>query len=143
MSKLEQIGIKVISDPQDTAQSGIVITILHELSEMLDDLLDKDESSAIDLQDLPITPGDYELLREVLAEGEVHASIDAIGPTEVRETLFPGVWWITHYNVEGDIMADVIEVALVPDILKSHPDDVNDARDRLKALLKEATPNND
>ena len=140
MSKLEQIGIKVISDPQDTAQSGIVITILHEISEMLDDLLDKDESSAIDLQDLPITPGDYELLREVLAEGEVHASIDAIGPTEVRETLFPGVWWITHYNVEGDIMADVIEVALVPDILKSHPDDVNDARDRLNALLQEAIP---
>jgi len=140
MSKLEEIGIKIINDPQDAGQSGIVVTILHELSEMLDDLLEKDESSAIDLQDLTLTPGDYELLREVLAEGEVHASIDAIGPTEVRETLFPGVWWITHYNVEGDIMADVIEVAFVPDILKSHPEDVQDARDRLNSFLQDAKP---
>ena len=46
MSKLQEIGIKVVSDPQDAGQSGIVVTILHELSEMLNDLLEKDESSA-------------------------------------------------------------------------------------------------
>ena len=143
MTRLEEIGIKIVSDPQETAQSGNAVAILHELSEMLDELMEQGESGAIDLQSLPLTPGDYELLREVLAEGEVHATIDAIGPTEVRETLFPGVWWITHYNVEGDIMADVIEVAFVPDILKSHPDDVSEARDRLKAFLEEAGPVSD
>jgi len=143
MTRLEEIGIKIVSDPQETGQSGNAVAILHELSEMLDELIEQGESGAIDLQSLPLTPGDYELLREVLAEGEVHATIDAIGPTEVRETLFPGVWWITHYNVEGDIMADVIEVGFVPDILKSHPDDVSEARDRLKAFLKEAGPASD
>jgi len=139
MSGLDKIGIKVVSE-QDVAQSGNAVAILHEISEMLDELVEEDESSAIDLQSLPLTPGDYELLREVLAEGEVVATIDAIGPTEVRETVYPGVWWITHYNVEGDIVADVIEVGFVPEILKSHPDDVSDARDRLKAFLQEAGP---
>ena len=138
MSKLEEIGIKIVSAPEETGQSGNAVAILYELSEMLDELIEKGESGAIDLQGLPLTPSDYELLREVLAEGEVHATIDAIGPTEVRETMFPGVWWITHYNVEGDIMADVIEVGFVPEILQSHPDDVSESSERLKAYLQEA-----
>jgi hydrogenase-1 operon protein HyaF len=136
MSGLNEISVKVVA-PEVPGLSGNAMAILHEVTEALGRLADTGEAALIDLQGLPLTPDDYELLHESLADGEVHARIDAIGPTEVRETRYPGVWWITHYNTEGDIVADMLEICYVPEVLKSHPDDVRDALPRLRQLLKE------
>jgi hydrogenase-1 operon protein HyaF len=136
MSGLNEIGVKVIT-PAVSGHSGNALAILHEVTEALVRLADSGETALIDLQGLPLTPEDYELLCESMADGEVHARIDAIGPTEVRETRYPGVWWITHYNTEGDIVADMLEVCHVPEVLKSHPDDVRDAVPRLRQMLLE------
>ena len=91
----------------------------------------------IDLYSLPFAPGEYELLRQTLGQGEVSARIEAIGASEIVETHYPGVWWVTHYNVEGNIVADILEVTAVPEIIKSQPEDVIDGLARLKAQLDE------
>jgi hydrogenase-1 operon protein HyaF len=134
MSGLEDIGVKVVP-PGGDELTGNALAILHEVAEALDELIASGESSAIDLEGVPLSEADYELLRETFAPGEVQARIDAMGPTEVFETIYPGVWWITHYNAEGDIIADVLEIAHVPEVLESHPDDVSEAAARLKELL--------
>jgi hydrogenase-1 operon protein HyaF len=139
VSRLDEIGVRVIpaegEEPEASALSGNTTAILNEVLAALANLNETGETTLIDLNSLPLTAFDSELLRETLAEGEVHARIDAIGPTEVRETIYPGVWWVTHYNVEGDIVADVLEITRVPEILKSHPDDVRDSLTRLRELL--------
>lgn len=141
MSGLEDIGIRVEGPDNGSNQGGLTgnaLAILHEVAQALDELIGTGESSAIDLEGIPLSDADYDLLRETLAPGEVTARIEAMGPTEVFETVYPGVWWITHYNPEGDIVADVLEIAHVPEVLESHPDDVSDAAGRLKELLAEA-----
>jgi hydrogenase-1 operon protein HyaF len=134
MSKLDEIGIKIVTAEVDP--TGNALAILNEVADAMERLVRDGETALIDLQGLPLSPSDFELLRETLASGEVNARIDANGPTEVRETIYPGVWWITHHNVEGGIVADLLEVCLVPEVLKSHPDDVRDALAHLREMLK-------
>jgi hydrogenase-1 operon protein HyaF len=134
MSKLDEIGIKVVTPA--AGSTGNALAILHEVADAMERLVRDGETALIDLQGLPLSPSDFELLREALAAGEVNARIDANGPTEVRETIYPGVWWITHHNVEGGIVADLLEVCYVPEVLKSHPDDVRDALEHLREMLK-------
>lgn len=140
MSGLNDIGIKVIN-PLPTGEDGLsgnADAILHEIVALLETYTTSGEMGAIDLHSLPLTPTDYELLRSTLAEGEVHAQINVIGNTEVRETLYPGVWWLTYYNAEGDIVADLLEITAVPEILKAPEEDIRDGLVRLRDLLTQS-----
>ena len=138
MSGIEGIGIKVVSDAAQVKGVAGAIEILQQIADMLETLVASGESDMIDLQDAQLAPQEYETLREALAEGEVRAMIDTVEPVEVRETIYPGVWWFTQYNVEGDIVADIIEVTPLPEVLKAHADDVTDGLSRLKEFLRPA-----
>jgi hydrogenase-1 operon protein HyaF len=118
--------------------SGNAHAILHEIVGLLEALTGRGTGGIIDLRAMPLTPGDYGVLEEVLAEGEVKATIDAAGPTEVRETLYPGVWWIRHRNEAGEVVGEFIEVTAFPEILKSPMDDVREGLADLAALLEQA-----
>jgi hydrogenase-1 operon protein HyaF len=139
MSSLDKIGVKLINLlplPPEEGLSGNTDAILHEIVALLETYTTSGQTGAIDLHSLPLTPADYALLRDTLAEGEVHARIDAIGNTEVRETHYPGVWWLTYYNAEDDIVADLLEVTTVPEILKAPVEDICDGLSRLRERLK-------
>ena len=137
MSSLDNISIKIINplpNPAD-APAGNANAILYKIVAMLEAFTTRGQMGSIDLHSPPLTPTNYELLRAILAEGEVHAQINAIGNTDVHETLYPGVWWATYYNVEGDIVADLLEVTAVPEILKAPAEDVYNGLARLRELL--------
>ncbi len=103
---------------------GNLRALLAEIAARLERLAGEGVASSVDINRLPFAPGEYEQLRSLLGTGEVSARIEALGPSEVVETRFPGVWWVTHYNVEGDIIADTLEITMLPEILKSQPADV-------------------
>ena len=136
---LQDIAIKV--EPDDTSSIGNIAALLAEISTMLEQLIGRGTSSMIDLKSLPLSPQEYEQLRLTLGQGEVTARLEAIGPSEIIETHYPGVWWVTHYNVEGDIIADMIEIASVPAILHSQPEDMQAGLERLHALLPQYANN--
>ena len=138
---LENIAIKLVAD--DAFSVGNVTALLSEISAQLEKLIATGETSLIDLKSLPFAPGEYEQLRQALGQGEVTARMDAIGPSEIVETQYPGVWWLTHYNIEGDIVADMIEIAPFPDILQSQPEDVRAGLERLQAMLAPPAATND
>lgn len=116
---------------------GNIRALLAEIAAHLEKLDHNGETGMIDLNSLPLAPGEYEQLRQTLGQGEVSARIEAIGPSEIIETRYPGVWWVTHYNVEGDIVADTLEITTMPEIIKSQPEDVHVGLARLKARLNE------
>ena len=80
-------------------------------------------------------PGDYELLKETLGYGEINVSIDAMGPTEIYETAIPGIWWITHYNNDDENIAEYIEITELPELLKTDPQEIQQAGSRLQQLI--------
>jgi hydrogenase-1 operon protein HyaF len=134
---LQDIAVKV--ENTDTSSVGNIAALLAEIATQLELLLSKDNSSLIDLKSLPLSAHEYEQLRFTLGQGEVTARLEAIGPSEIIETQFPGVWWVTHYNVEGDIIADIIEIARIPSLLQSQPEDMQAGLARLQIMLEEQT----
>lgn len=129
--------IPIFAQADEAYSVGNIRALLAEIAARLEKLDDNDETGMIDLNSLPLAPGEYEQLRQTLGQGEVCARIEAIGASEIIETHYPGVWWVTHYDVEGDIVADMIEIAWLPEIIKSQPEDVHAGLERLKAQLNE------
>lgn len=130
-------AIPIYAQTDETYSVGNIRALLSEITARLEKLVESGMTGSIDLNSLPFAPGEYEQLRQTLGQGEVSARIEAIGPSEITETRYSGVWWVTHYNVEGDIVADMLEIAHIPEILKSQPDDVHAGLERLKAQLNE------
>ncbi len=128
---LDDISIKVA----DLHSIGSVDALLNEISTRLARFVAIGETSMIDLKSLPFSPDEYEGLRTSLGRGEASARLETIGDSELYETHYPGVWWVTHYNVEGDVVADLLEIAAVPAILHSQPEDVRDGLERLQHML--------
>lgn len=129
--------IPIHTQVAESRSVGSIRALLAEIVTHLEKLDASGESGMIDLHSLPFAPGEYEQLRQTLGQGEVSVRIEAIGPSEINETRFPGVWWVTHYNAEGDIIADTIEIAWIPEIIPSQPEDVHAGLEKLQAKLNE------
>lgn len=121
---------------EESYSIGNIQALMTEIVACLEKLDRTGETGIIDLNSLPFAPGEYEQLRQTLGRGEVSVHIEAIGPSEIFETHYPGVWWATHSNVEGEIVADMIEITYLPQIIRSQSEDVHAGLDRLKAQLK-------
>jgi hydrogenase-1 operon protein HyaF len=115
--------------------AGVVEPLLREIVELLGRLAAGGKGGIVDLGAMPLAPAEIEALRQRLGTGEVRATLEVSGPTEVTETAYAGVWWVTHRNVDGHLVAEQVEVARVPAILAAHEEDVGRARDRLSSEL--------
>ena len=109
--------------------------LLHEIRHALAQLLEQGKETVIDLRGIPMAPGEEVAIEQVLGEGEVRATLSALGPSEIRETSFPGVWLVTHYNNDNQIVGKFVEVAAVPALLMSQTEDMAAGLERLKARL--------
>ena len=114
---------------------GNVQPILHEIAHALDRLAINDESTVIDLARLPFSPGELEELERELGTGELRATLDSLGESIIRETAYPGVWWLEHRNASDEIVGRFIEITRTPDILKSQAADIDAGRDVLRQRL--------
>lgn len=111
--------------------------LLHEIRHALDNLIENDENSIIDLRSIPLAPGEEDTILQKLGTGEVQAKLDALGLSDIYETRYSGVWVITHYNDDKNIISRFIEVTRMPDILKSQSEDVMSAYSNLTIELDE------
>jgi hydrogenase-1 operon protein HyaF len=122
-----------MSDLRDTAYAA---AILHEVADLLAKLAADGSAGAIDLRAMPLGPADRARLEEVLAQGAVKVSVDAGGPSEIFETVYPGVWWTRHFNDAGETVSEFIEVTDCPQFLKSQPEDIRAGASGLRSLLE-------
>ena len=117
------------------SRSGNAKALLAEMLRMLDRLLADGETGIIDLRAVPLTAEDRALLSETLGSGAVEARIDALGESQLVETRYPGIWWVTHKNEVGEIVAESIEVCCVPAILQTPVEDIADGIEALRRAL--------
>ena len=123
---------------------GNVVPILNEVVHAMDRLLEVDEPTVIDLASLPFAPGELEQLEEFLGVGELTAELNALGVSRIRETMYPGVWWLEHRNTTDELVGRYIEITRTPEILKSQDADIGAGRAKLRLDLdeKEASKDN-
>jgi hydrogenase-1 operon protein HyaF len=109
--------------------------LLHEIRHALDALLDSGARSVIDLRSMPLAPGEEQQLLEELGRGEVNARLHALGPSEIIETRYPGVWLVVHYNNADEVIGKFIEICDVPEVLRSQQEDIREGLELLQAQL--------
>ena len=119
------------NEARNVSLYGNVRPLLNEVLHAIDRLLDTGEPTTIDLAGLPFGPGELEHLEATLGEGELAARLDALGTSRIRETAFPGVWWLEHRNAHDEIVGRYIEITHVPEILSSQDADIAAGRARL------------
>ena len=130
MSSLETIPVKT------EVATGNVEPLLHEIRHALKRLANGEAGTTIDLKSLPLAPGEEERIEATLGTGEVRAEVDALGPTLIQETSYPGVWLTTHKNAVDAVVARFIEVTYIPELLRSQPEDIDAGIDRLEDELR-------
>ena len=116
---------------------GNVQPLLHEIRHAVNRFLSTGDTHVIDLRSIPMAPGEEAQIEDCLGRGEVVAVLNALGRSEVRETVYPGVWLIVHQNTADEIIGKFIEITDIPSILKSQLSDVRAGVARLTALLEE------
>jgi hydrogenase-1 operon protein HyaF len=119
-----------------TVPNATALPVLHEIRHALRCFKNRGQETTIDLQSLPFAPGDEERLLSFLGDGEVTVQIDALGTTHIRESEFPGVWVIDHYNPDNQRIALQLEIAETPKILRSQWADVDEGLARLEQELR-------
>lgn len=110
--------------------------LLHEIKHALDALIETGKTSIIDLRSIPLAPGEEDKILSTLGQGEVLAQMNTLGLSEVFETQYAGVWVVTHYNDEGNIISRFIEVTTMPEILCSQTEDILSAYSRIATTLE-------
>jgi hydrogenase-1 operon protein HyaF len=113
------------------ADDTLVDALLVEISGLMENLTARNISGSIDLLGLPLSAACLSLLEQRLGTGEIHVTLTAAGKSEIHETSFSGVWWSSHADETGRIVAMLIDVALVPELLKADIDDVRLSHRRL------------
>lgn len=118
-------------------RSGNAKPLLYEMLRLLERLEAGGDGGSIDLRTIPLTNEDLTTLKAVLGDGAVDARVEALGESHVCETRFPGIWWVTHRNGAGEMVAESLEICAVPAILCTPIDDMADAAARLRQALAE------
>ena len=130
MSALDSIAV------QTEIETGNVRPLLHEIRHALVRLAEGGDGTVIDLQSLPLAPGEERRIEEALGPGEIAAELNALGRSSIAETSYPGVWLITHWNTEDEVIGRFIEVTHIPAVLQSQPEDVQAGLQRLSEELE-------
>lgn len=91
--------------------------LLTEIEDCVSRFAAGGEEVSIDLRCLKSMPEEREMLASLLGHGEVSATIDASGRTELYETSVPCVWWVRHRNSEDEVVGEMIEIAEIPEVM--------------------------
>ena len=141
MTKINEIPVHV-EFPSESM--SMLLPILHEIVTMHKTLISSGQANSLDLRHEPLTLDDIAALKDLLGQGEVDANLNALGSTHIRETGISGVWWTTHFNQEGNIIGEFVEITTCPDMLKTFPKELESAlvklQDKVSQYAHASTP---
>jgi hydrogenase-1 operon protein HyaF len=120
-----------MTDLSFLAEDVLVDALIMEVYGLLRRLIEHGEPGSIDLLGLPLSASCLAALDQRLGQGEVKVRLDAAGRSEIHETGFPGVWWSSHSDEAGRVVAMLIEVTPVPEIVRADIEDMRLAYRRL------------
>lgn len=139
MIKATQLSdIPVASYPPSPPLTGNLLPILHEIRHALEHWLSTGETHSIDLQSIPMSPGELDRLIDALGSGEVKADLALMGRSQVLETQYPGAWLVTHFSADDAILGRYIEIGPIPAILTTQHQDARAGLARLQTAMSNA-----
>lgn len=116
-------------------ETGLSKAVLNEVIEHLDTFATTGKPHVIDLTSLPMNTSDKQALEKALGHGEVQVTLTTLGESQVYETGYSGIWWIKHYTADQILLSELLEITNIPDIIKSHPEDVKQSAKEIQKIL--------
>ena len=135
MSRLSQIAVRIELPVPHGGLGGGVAAVLSEVAGMLDRVARGGETATIDVRSLPMSPEDRIALHAALGDGEVQVTLNTEGVSSLQETGVSGVWWVEHRDRQGEVVAELIEVAPFPAILGASIEDMAAGAAELRTRL--------
>lgn len=126
---LADIKIQVDTPEYD---SGNLHSILSEIKFALEQLLEQKKTHCIDLRAMPWSPGEEDKLEQYLGRGEISVELNALGKSTFYETRFSGIWIVTHYNQEDEIIGKLIEITTMPEMIFSQYEDIKESLENIQ-----------
>ena len=111
--------------------------LLHEIRHALQHLIDTGETTIIDLRSIPLSQTEERQLEQCLGTGEIECTLNSLGKSTIRETAISGVWLVSHYNLEDELMAKSIEITKTPAILPSDTEAMREGLTTISTLLEQ------
>ena len=137
-SPANPIANPIANPVASSIETGNIDLLLYEVRHALAEWLDSGTEHTIDLRGIPLGPGEEDRLIAQLGRGEVQAQVTGLGRSELIETRFHGVWLVTHFDEDDQVIGRQIEVAGCPWLLKSQPADAEQALRELEQNLPPA-----
>jgi HupH hydrogenase expression protein, C-terminal conserved region len=116
--------------------TGMADAVLSEIASLAEKQAQGGGPAAVELTSMPLTALDRAEIKARLGRGEVSATIESAGRSEIWETAYAGVWFVRHLGCDGAVVTETIEIRPAPLILFSHPDDRRAAAARLGEDLR-------
>jgi len=112
--EMATFDLPIAPEPEDTVGMEGGKARLNELTAALSTYKIGAPAVVIELGDL--APEDLGLVNQILGEGEV--SMVGGSHIQVQEAVFAGVWRVLHFDGQGSVARDTIEVAAWPDAVR-------------------------
>lgn len=122
------------------AASGLLAPLLAEIADWLPAVRQGHPGHSISLSRLPLPPNDTVELSRRLGRGPATAVNGGYGSTRVTAMGTRYVWWVQHYNADGDLLVNAVEVTAWPSGLAVPWEDLHDSAGRLPDLAELAAP---
>jgi hydrogenase-1 operon protein HyaF len=132
-------GIKIRVEAgleENVSDTGNLDSVLSEIKFALQQLLQQKTSHCIDLRAMPWSPGEEARLEKFLGLGEVSVELNALGKSTFNETRFSGIWIVSHYNQEAELIGKLIEITYMPEMIFSQYDDVKNSLKKIQEGLE-------
>lgn len=125
----------------DTSTTGLMNgpALLNEIRhhmQGLEHVAAGDTRHVISFSQLPVTPEDIALLDAVLGRGPIQMTSRGYGVCRVLLTGARHVWSVQHFNANGALILDNLEIGGIPQAVLAAPEDFEDAAARLDELLE-------
>ncbi len=89
---------------------------------------------------LPMSPGDQQLLIDVLGRADLVLESGGFGICRVMATTVRHVWAVQYVNAMGNTILDTIEVGRMPDAILAASQDIEDSAKRFDEILDTCLP---
>jgi hypothetical protein len=130
-------NVHLIDTLESASRGENAHALLHEIVNLLEHLMERDEPSNIDLMAIPLSEEDLEMLAETLGEGDINAEVIDYGVTQIAATGIPGIWWVVQLDEDEQVIGKYIEINYCPEAIVAQDEDIREGRDALKARLFE------
>lgn len=129
-------GLAIDLDSVDPSETMNALPVLAEVRSRLHAYRAGSPGHVVNIGRLPMTPADEALIGKALGEGPVRALCRGYGVSRVDSTACRNVWRVRHFNSDDKLLANVIEIADVPDIVAAPAEDVRDGAPALADAME-------